>query len=650
MQLREIKLFPPKLIKPALCALAFILVSLGSYFRVFELYELQTYDWRCQIRGPRPVLSDIVHVDIYDDTVEQLGAFPFDRKYHAGLIQALAAFGAKAVFFDIVFADPAPSSDPFVVQTAKAANNVYFGYVFSDPKAGNGVVTATKMGSAVLPDYQRVARGSGFLNTKADIDGKRRRVMPVIQMEGKNYYHLMFSLAADLYGDGSKNIFFNPGKSIQLSKDIEIPLDEEGCFSISYAGKWEKTFEHKSYFDIIYSHDQIINGEEPAIDTSFFKNKICIVGLTTSASHDTSPIPIQSVYPMVGSQSNVLNNIIQKDFIRRASRSINLLLLACFASLLIWILFHQRPLKALFYTLAIMSLFMELVVGAFFAFGWWLDLFYPMVIFAALYASMTLGRVLLEMRKRELIESELKIASQIQKSFLPATMPEVPGFSMAVHFRPAKAVGGDLYAFIPLTDKNKLGVMAGDVSGKGTPAALFMAKAVSEFKFAARSQLDPSKALCQVNDAISSDSTGGLFVTMSYAIFDVVGGRMVLSNGGHLPVVTVKADGTAEELMPEEGMPIGVMEGVTFANLERPVERGEVFAFYSDGVSEARNPKKEEYGIQRLSQVISQYRAGSAQEILDQCIKALDRFMAKAEQHDDITLIVVKTEDTDRKS
>ncbi len=627
-----------------LVVFALLLAALGSYFRSFELYELQTFDWRCQLRGPRPVSSEIILIDIWNDSLKELGAWPFDREYHANLIQVLEQSGAKAVLFDILFADPR-EHDQAVIDAAKKAQNIYFAFAFADPKRRKNIFTATRLESDLVPGYRQAAKGVGFVNAKADIDGKRRRTVPVISFEGKNYFQLAFRAAADLVGQGEESIIFKPGQCIELSPAHRIPLDEDSCFIITYAGSWETTFQHYSYLDVIYSYAQAAEGRKPRIDLNLLKGKICIVGLTSQGSHDTSPIPIQSVYPMVGSYANILNDILQRDFIHRASRGINLALLVLVGFLINRISAGFKPARALLGALSVMSFFAVVSVILFCTAGWWIDLFYPMVVFAALYASTTLSRVLLEMKKRELIESELKIASQIQKSFLPESMPQVKGLSIAVHFRPAKAVGGDLYSFVNLAPEGKIGVMVGDVSGKGTPAALFMAKTVSEFKFSARDRQEPAGALEQVNNAIASETTGGLFVTMSYAIFDLVDKKMMLSNGGHLPVAAVSISGVSQLLSAEEGMPIGVMEGVAFANSTYPLHAGDAFAFYSDGVSEARNRRKEEYDVQRLQKVLAIGRSETAENIAKRVVEDLDQFMGKAEQHDDITLIIVKIDE-----
>jgi len=624
-----------------------LFILLLSYFRVFDLYEFQTYDWRCQLRGDRPTSEDILFIDIWDDTLKELGAWPFDRGYHADLIKILGAYGVKAVALDILFVEPRDGDDA-VSEAAKEANNVYFVYAFLDPKKKNGRFVSDEMLAPLVPLYEQSAKATGHVNATADVDGKRRKIFPAVFHENRPYYQLSFRIAMDVLGVNEEDIVFQPGRHIQFSKDFKVPLDDDGSFIVNYAGRWEKSFRHYSYYDVLAAYLETTSGVKPRIDLTKFKDKICYVGLTSLGSHDASPVPIQSIYPMVGLHANVLNGILKKDFIRRLDRFLNLLLLSALSCLIVLIALREKPFKALLISLGALSIFSLSVILVFVRWGLWADLFYPFVVLVGVYAAATLGRSLYEIKKRELIENELKIASQIQKSFLPETLPQEPGISIAVYMKPAKAVGGDLYNFIVL-DPGKMGVMVGDVSGKGTPAALFMAKVVSEFKFSARQKSGPSETLYSLNQSIASESTGGLFVTLTYAIFDMRLRKLIFSNAGHLPVVFVGSKGATDLLTGGEGMPIGVMEGVSFSNTEKEIREGDCFAFYSDGVSEARNKKKEEYGIETLEKLIKENQKRSAQEILDKAIEALNAFMGKAEQHDDITLIVTKIGSFDEK-
>ncbi len=610
-----------------------------SHSRAFERYELQTYDWRFGLRGARTFSQDIVLVDIWDDSLRALGRWPFDRQYHQLLIQALGKYGVKAVIFDIEFVEP-HDQDPKVIEAVTDAKNVYFAFGFSSPRLFRGRFVASKIESKVLPGYAEAAKGIGFVNIQVDVDGKRRRVMPIINYAGKDYYQLSFRVLLDILNVKPEEAILKPGNYLQL-RDLRLPLDEDGCFIINFAGLWKDTFQHYSYVDILASYSEMMSGEKPRIDLRKFKDKICIIGLTAQGMHDTNPNPLEAVYPGVGTYANILNSVLERDFIRRLDRLSNLLILILMAACMAWVVFYKKPFVSFLYSFAAMMIFTAAVINLFIYAGLWVDLFYPAFACLAVYVTGTLTRIISEMQKRELMENELKIASQIQKSFLPAALPEQKGLHVAVFMKPAKAVGGDLYAFVPLGDE-KIGIMCGDVSGKGTPAALFMGKTVSEFKFSARDRLDPADVLAKLNNSIASEPTGGLFVTLCYAIFDMRNKKITLSNAGHLPLVVTGTGGQTELLTSEAGMPIGVMEGVEFANVERPILPGECFAFYSDGISEARNRKKEEFSIEALQRVMLKCRDLSAQEILDRSVEDVTKFMGKAEQHDDMTLIVVQ--------
>lgn len=635
------KFFSKKNLQLYFIAVATLLLSLLSYFRVFEVYELQTYDWRCQLRGARPVSSDIVMIDIADDTLSNIGAWPFSREYHSALIDVLNEHGAAAVIFDILFVEARPEEDAIVAKSAKEANNVYFAYAFTEPQRTASGFVAESYLAPLVEAYEASAKRTGYINVVADIDGKRRKIVPMLRHQDKDHFHISLEAAMDALGVDRQKVFIDPSHRLNLSDKLRIPLDEEGYMPINFAGRWEETFQHYSYYHVLYAQRQIYENEKPILDLSKLKGKICIVGHTATATHDANATPLEPIYPNVGIHANILNSILKQDFISRAGRLWNVLILLFLTAWIGWTVFNKSLLVSFLRSVLILILFISTIICVFIQWGFWVDLFLPAAAAILIYAVATLNRTFREMHKRESMEKELKIASQIQMSFLPEKAPEEPGIEIAVYMKPAKEVGGDLYSFLKLGDE-KVGVMVGDVSGKGTPAALFMAKVVSEFKFSAHQKSDPANVLLSLNDSVASESTGGLFVTMTYAVFDLKERKLFLSNGGHLPVVAVSQEGKSELLSVEEGMPIGVLPGVSFGNFTRPIHPEDVFAFYSDGVSEARNKKQEEYSIEKLQALLSQYRVLSAQRILEKSVADLNKFMGKAEQHDDITLIIVK--------
>jgi sigma-B regulation protein RsbU (phosphoserine phosphatase) len=212
---------------------------------------------------------------------------------------------------------------------------------------------------------------------------------------------------------------------------------------------------------------------------------------------------------------------------------------------------------------------------------------------------------------------------------------------VAAFMRPAKHVGGDLYSIFRIDDDD-IGVMLGDVSGKGTPAALFMAKSVSEFKFNSRNTTDPSIVLRNLNSSLTLDDSSGLFVTMNYAIFDTKKKIMRFSNGGHMPILRIRKNGEVSELTPDGGMPLSLMPGIEYMNLDTSVEEGDIFVMYSDGISEARSQAGKDFEVVRLQKSIVKLRLESASDILKGVLKDIDSFVGRAHQHDDMTIIIVK--------
>ena len=159
-----------------------------SYFRVFESYELQTYDWRFQIRHDRPMSPKIVFIEIADDSIQAIGEWPFPRQYHAALIEALQAYGAKSIVLDFIFAERRPE-DPLFARVAHKAGNVLFGLVLKDPTLKGDEFVSESILARLRGILRRAAKGVGIVNAKADVDGKRRRVPPVVRLNNQYFFN-----------------------------------------------------------------------------------------------------------------------------------------------------------------------------------------------------------------------------------------------------------------------------------------------------------------------------------------------------------------------------------------------------------------------------------------------------------------------------
>jgi serine phosphatase RsbU (regulator of sigma subunit)/anti-sigma regulatory factor (Ser/Thr protein kinase) len=245
-----------------------------------------------------------------------------------------------------------------------------------------------------------------------------------------------------------------------------------------------------------------------------------------------------------------------------------------------------------------------------------------------------------EMRERGRMEQELQVAQMIQKNFLPRSIPELVGWQAAADYRPARAVGGDFYDFIEFDD-GQVGLVIGDVTDKGIPAAMVMAATKSLLRASAQRLIDPGAVLARVNDQLCPEIPENMFVTCFYGVLDPDTGRLRYANAGHnLPIVD--SGGEASELRAT-GMPLGLMPEMSYEERETTLARGARVLFYSDGLVEAHAPDREMFGTARAAELLR--GAASAGEILHRQLTALDEFTDDAaEQEDDITLVALMRE------
>jgi hypothetical protein len=417
-------------------------------------------------------------------------------------------------------------------------------------------------------------------------------------------------------------------------------LDERSEMLVNFAGRWGKTYKHYSYVDIVNSYLSTLVGQKPLIDISVFKDKTCIVGLTGTGTVDLRPAPLEPLYPGVGIHAEIINSILNKKFIVRATRWVNLVMLAVLGAILFFVILKTKPKKGLAILVLAVFAFLGIAVSLFDIFGIWIDVFLPVAVMGLLYLAITFYKYIAEWRTRLVFENELDIAKKIQESFLPKRLPEVKGLEMAAAMYTARKVGGDLYDIIEFSPE-KAGVMIGDVSGKGIPASLFMAMVTAKFKFFAMPQSAPHQTLSDLNSMLVRDSATNLFVTVFYMIFDLENNTARYANGGHLPVAHAATEGEVEFLDAREGTPLGLIDG-PYSGEEMRFKKGDTFVFYTDGVTEAMNSRREMYGKERLAACIEAHKGFSSKGLLEAIEKDVRRFEPKATQHDDMMLIVIK--------
>jgi sigma-B regulation protein RsbU (phosphoserine phosphatase) len=242
------------------------------------------------------------------------------------------------------------------------------------------------------------------------------------------------------------------------------------------------------------------------------------------------------------------------------------------------------------------------------------------------------------------MEEELNVGRDIQMSMVPQKFPAFPDrdeFSIHAALHPAREVGGDFYDFF-FIDENRLCFCVGDVSGKGVPAALFMAVARTLIKARANDDKSTASILTRVNDEISRDNKAYMFVTLFVGILDTVTGEMVYTNAGHNPTYIRKADGNLERLDTLHGPVVGAREGLAYKEDRVRVAKGDTLLMYTDGVTEARNPEKEFFEEQRLKELLSGQEFDSAEAVVEKTVAAVKQFEDGADQFDDITVMALQ--------
>jgi serine phosphatase RsbU (regulator of sigma subunit)/anti-sigma regulatory factor (Ser/Thr protein kinase) len=243
-----------------------------------------------------------------------------------------------------------------------------------------------------------------------------------------------------------------------------------------------------------------------------------------------------------------------------------------------------------------------------------------------------------EAKERERIQQELEVAALIQQTLLPKELPAINGWNVDAFYRPARAVGGDFYDFIELGE-HRLGVVIGDVTDKGVPAALVMATSRSMLRAAALRNDSPAAVLAEVNENLVPEIPPAMFVTCLYAIIDTNEGEVLFANAGHnLPYVRTE-QGVLE--LRATGMPLGLMPGMTYDEQTHRLLDGDVMVLTSDGITEAHSPEGEMYGFSRLMGRVA--KKSKNDDMVNALVADLEKWTGPgSEQEDDITLVVVR--------
>lgn len=243
------------------------------------------------------------------------------------------------------------------------------------------------------------------------------------------------------------------------------------------------------------------------------------------------------------------------------------------------------------------------------------------------------------------IKSDLALAAEIQLAILPQDFPPFDDLKDTVDvyasMKPAKDVGGDFYD-ITRIDEDHIGLTMADVSGKGVPAAMFMAVSHTLLRLAGKKKLKPEEVIIESNNVLAAESFDNMFVTLFYAIMNVRTGEVQYVNAGHNPPYILHKDGTLETLPTSKNICLGVLEDYTYTSDSLTLQKGDSLVTFTDGVTEACSTSNELYGESRLEALLPTLAGQSARSILDNVINAVHAHAEGAEQSDDITMLVAK--------
>ena len=256
--------------------------------------------------------------------------------------------------------------------------------------------------------------------------------------------------------------------------------------------------------------------------------------------------------------------------------------------------------------------------------------------------------LLQQVGEKKRLEEELRIAHEVQMSLLPRDTVTVPGLDISGACIPAREVGGDYYDVIRLGER-RLGVLVADVSGKGTPAAFYMAELKGLVLSLSRVHESPRQMLIEVNRLLSSNMESGRFITMMYAVVDTGRNVLTCARAGHGPLIHVPGSGGGGRVVAPDGLIAGLagfeqrFEDI-IAEETHAMEPGDLIALFTDGITEAMNPDEEQFGEQRLTRVLEEHRDADVAAVRQEVLGSVSRFAGAARQHDDMTLVLLKVQ------
>lgn len=683
-----------------LAALAVLAAAIALYtadpFLIREA-RLRGFDAMQRLWPRPPTAEPVIIVDVDEDAIRQQGQWPWPRTLVARLIDRIAAGKPKVLGIDIFFAEPdrlspnqlpkflpdlpapvsaalaeLPPSDAALARAIAATPTVLAVAPTNDaplPQRGpHKTVPVMQKGEPAapfaltfrsvirsLPEIVGAARSEASIGAEPDQDGVVRSI-PLVVAVGDDLIPA-FALEILRIGTRPSPIVVSAGERGIASVGfgpLAIPTDARGRTYVHFGLPAER---------YISAQDVLADGFDPAR----LKDRFVLLGVSALGTVDQKNTPLGVIF---GTEihAQLIESVLSGALLLRPPQAfaVELGLILGGGLLVIALLPYQRPVWAGVGLLGVLVVLVGAEAGLFRFSGWLIDGVFAGAASLAAFGAMLGGNFRAVQRERQLLEAELQrerevkarlegeltAARAIQMGLLPhhfPAFPERPEIDLYARIEPARDVGGDLFDFF-LLDRNRLFFMIGDVSGKGIPAALFMAMSKEVVRDAAAQHgaaLDAllataNRKIGAASDNLAEDGADLMFVTAFAGCLDLASGDLVFASAGHDSPLVIMEGERLRELSTEGGPPLGMVEDFAYPTSHDRLEAGAILLLYTDGVTEAQNAGGTLYGGERLSQCLAQIPAHSAREAIDLVFDDVGRFVGAAEQFDDITLLALR--------
>ena len=624
--------------------------------------------------------APVTIVAIDEASLERYGQWPWPRTRLAALLGRLDEMGAASIGLDIVFPEPdrvspaaiagalpelpaevaaslraLPSNDQRFAEAMRDHGRVVLGLGTEEvsrqqqPPPAQPVILPAGMAETLhgYPAYvgsiepiDSAAAGRGLMNSGAQ-DQVVRRVPLLAQVRGAVLPALGVESLRVALGAGLRVAADGHGAQLVMG-DFRIPIRPDGS-------TWLRMGPHDD--SRFVSVAAVLDGKA---HPDSIRDKVVLVGIYGLGTFDFKTTPLGQFVPGVEIHAQVLENIFNGVGLTRPPLAVvaEALALATFGLLLIAFVPRMSALQGINVVVAMVVLLFGAGLIAFRHFDLLLDPAWPAIGTLATFATVVVGTLSeAERQRRQLrdqaarMAGEVDAARRIQMGLLPDPRQTLSGdrrFGIAAALEPARTVGGDFYDCF-MIDPARLFLVVADVSGKGLPAALFMASVKSHIKSAAlRGEGSVGAMLTRAQAEVERENPEQLFVTAFAGVLELESGTLQMANAGHEPPFSRKRHGAPERLSIPGGPPLCVVEGFEFPTFERRLEPGEWLCVVTDGVTEAMNPAREFFGGERLRTTLAWMPEGVApQELVERVRADLARFTAGAEAADDVTLLAL---------